>query len=294
MKTIQDININLLRRNNNNPRKSFSDKVTSESKQFQTIEGLAENISEIGLINPLTVQPFGGAYEIIAGERRFQACKSLGWTEVPCLVINATPEEQRWIILSENLQRKDLSEVEKAEAIHDIQTVTGLPLRNIAKKIGVTHPYLVYLLQLYGYPEEVKEMVKSDEVSAKSIRPLSQLDTPTEQIKVAEHIRDNELSYKQAKTVVDQIKDLPPEVRSTLEEPEVSVKHVIVEVYDEDEETPLEKDYNTFLKAGQQLYDILTVENVKSFNSFDKIVMKRYLRSLQVRIGELLEVIDTL
>lgn len=292
MRAIQNININLLYRNNNNPRKSFSDKVTNESVQHQTIEGLAENISQIGLINALTVQELGGAYEIIAGERRFQACKSLGWTEVPCVVVKATAEEQRWIILSENLQRKDLSEVEKAEAIHEIQTVTGLPLRSIAKKMGVTHPYLVYLLQLHGYPEEVKEMVKSDEVSAKSIRPLSQLDTPAEQIKVAEHIRDNELSYKQAKTVVDQIKDLPPEVRSTLEEPEVTVKHVIAEIYEETEETPLEKDYNAFLKTGQQLYDILTIENVKSFNTFDKIVMKKYLQSLQVRIGELLEVID--
>lgn len=156
-------------------------------------------------------------------------------------------------MLSENLQRKDLSEVEKAEAIHEMYSGnTGMSLRQIAKKIGINHMYLYNLLQLHGYPTEVKDMVKSEEVSAKSVRPLSQLQTPQEQIKVAEHIKDHGLNYTQAKDVVDKIKDSPPEVRSALtDDPDATVDCVIAEIYDDTEETPLSRKIPLSPKLGR-------------------------------------------
>lgn len=130
-------------------------------------------------------------------------------------------------MLSENLQRKDLSEVEKADTLKEILSsrTTEVSLRDIGKKLGVHFDYVRHLLNLAGYPTEVKQMVKSEELSAKSVRPLAQLQTPQEQIKVAEHIRDNGLNYDKAKEVVDKIKELPPEVREVfISEPEVTVE----------------------------------------------------------------------
>ena len=143
--------------------------------------------------------------------------------------MEATQEEQSWIMLSENLQRKDLSEVEKAEEIYEIRTRFDGSNVQLGRKLGVTEAYIRYLLSLANFPEPVKAMVKSEEVSAKSLRPLAQLGskespvTPLVQVKVAKHIRDNHLNYDGAKEVVQRVNELPPEVRETLDVPDIKV-----------------------------------------------------------------------
>lgn len=112
-------------------------------------------------------------------------------------------------MLSENLQRKDLTEVEKAEAIFDYLTQLSISAYALSKKIGITEAYISHLLSLHGYPTEVKQLVKSGDVSAESVRPLKQLETDTEKIKTAQYIADNELNHKQAKQVVEVVKNLP-------------------------------------------------------------------------------------
>ena len=80
-------------------------------------------------------------------------------------------------MLSENLQRKDLSEVEKAEGIWEyMRCDSALSPREIAKKLGIAESYLRSLLTLHGYPSEVKQMVKNGEIAANTTIPLKQLD----------------------------------------------------------------------------------------------------------------------
>jgi ParB/RepB/Spo0J family partition protein len=295
------INTVLLIPNPNNKRRSLSDIEDAENALYQTIDGLAQNISEVGLINALTVTPFGNDFLIIAGERRYKACKSLGWQEIPCNVMEATEEEQMWIMLSENLQRKDLSEVEKADEINEVVSETPDGIRGIARKLGVDHGYIVRLLQLHKLPTPIKEMVKSEEITAYQARPLSQLGTkespvtPELQVKVAEYIRDNHLNYDGAKETVQRVNSLPVSVREALDGPGMSVEDVLVtEVCEDDAEEPaVVNHWKTFLSIGQQLYDILERDNVKSnINAFNKIVMKKYLLSLKERINGLLDEID--
>ncbi|MEG6584187.1 ParB/RepB/Spo0J family partition protein [Dendrosporobacter sp. 1207_IL3150] len=95
----------------------------------------------------------------------------------------------QWIMLSENLQRKDLSEVEKADVLKEIYVTSQRSGREMAAKLGLTLSYLQSLLSLAGYPTEVKQMIKTEEITAYQSRPLAQLQTPQEQIKVAEHIK---------------------------------------------------------------------------------------------------------
>lgn len=152
--------------------------------------------------------------------------------------MEATTEEQSWIMLSENLQRKDLSEVEKAETIKELLSSQGtkFTIREAASKLGIGKSYLDSLLNLAGYPTEVKAMVKSEKITAYQARPLAQLgskhEPPTEQlqVKVAEHIRDNHLNYDGAKEVVQRVNDLPKGVREILDVSEVKVSDVIIAI----------------------------------------------------------------
>lgn len=284
----------------------LSDIVTSHSnprKQFNNIESLAQTIESKGLLQPITVNKFGNCYKIVMGNRRYLACKSLGWSEIPCIIIESTLDDNDWYMLIENIQRDDLSEVEKAETLKEILSseTTYCPLRDIGKKLGVHFDYVRHLLNLAGFPTEVKQMVKCEEITAYQARPLSQLgskqEPPTEQlqIKVAEHIRDNHLNYDGAKDIVQRINDLPPEVRGTLSTPEVKVYDVIAELCkpDEPESNTIVNSWETFLSIGQQMYDLLERKNVKNnINTFNRVLMKKYLLSLKERINILLEEID--
>lgn len=150
------------------------------------------------------------------GNRRYLACKSLGWLEVPCIVIQSTPNEDNWFMLSENLQRDDLTDSEKGKAVQNLVTQSGSSLREVAKKLGIPFSNVQRWHQAAGYPEEVQQMTKDNQVSDYAISPIAILDTPQEQIKTAEHIRDHELNYRQARETVDIIKDMPEDIRRKL------------------------------------------------------------------------------
>ena len=136
--------------------------------------------------------------------------KSLNYLDAPCIIIDPNSEQEALIMLSENLQRKDLTEVEKAEAIWETASQMQLTPHGVAVKLGITHQYVYNLFNLHGYPTEVKQLVKSGDVSAESVRPLKQLETDTEKIKTAQYIADNELNHKQAKQVVEVVKANSP------------------------------------------------------------------------------------
>ena len=197
----------------------------------EAIDELAENISHNGLIQPITVRKTElDTYIVVVGDRRLKACKKLGWTEIPCQVIEPTEEEMLFISLSENLQREDLGEVEKAEGVYRLQLSTRYSTYKLAEKLGKSQKYISLLLQLLNLPIEVKEMVKADEVSAKNVRPLSQLESTQEQVKVAEFIRDQDLSYSQANETVKFIKEMPEPIREKLQmEPQYTVEDAIGE-----------------------------------------------------------------
>ena len=135
-------------------------------------------------------------------------------------------EQNDWYMLSENLQRDDLTDSEKGEAIENIRVSHSgtISIRELAEKLGKSKSDVHRWLQAAGYPEEVKEMTKSGNVTDKAISPIAHLDTPQEQIKVATHIRDNDLNYRQAKETVDFIKSAPELIKEKLNsDPEYTV-----------------------------------------------------------------------
>jgi ParB-like chromosome segregation protein Spo0J len=136
-------------------------------------------------------------------------------------------------MLSENLQRSDLTEVEKAEKLHEMMLGDPtLTLRGISRKIGLDVGYLSRLLQLHGYPTEIKEEIKDGNIGADTIRSISKLETPEEQTKVVSYAIDRELNRKQVDETIEVIQDLPKDIRSKLtDEPEYTVEDAKEENY---------------------------------------------------------------
>lgn len=134
---------------------------------------LAASIQEHGIIQPVLVRPKGpGKYELIAGERRFRACQRLELAAVPAIVRDADEETLLSLALIENLQRKDLNPIEKAEAIQHLIEDFDLTQEEAAKKVGKQRSSIANLLRLLDLEDEIKQAVSRGTISYGHARAL--------------------------------------------------------------------------------------------------------------------------
>ncbi|NLV49129.1 MAG: ParB/RepB/Spo0J family partition protein [Clostridiales bacterium] len=178
------------------PRKEFSD---------ESLEELAESISQNGIIQPLTVRKLAtGNYQIIAGERRWRAARIAGLSRVPARIVEADDRSAMIIALVENLQREDLNAVEEAEGYRCLMEEYGLTQEKCAEHVGKSRPAVANATRLLTLPEKVLEMVRKGLISAGHARAL--LPLPKElQIKTAKQIIDMGLSVRQTETEVKRL-----------------------------------------------------------------------------------------
>lgn len=187
----------------NQPRKSF-DK--------EALEQLAESIKEHGLIQPIIVTAVGeDRYRIIAGERRWRACRMAGLEEVPVLIREYTEQEISEISLIENLQREDLNPVEEALGYKNLMEVYGLTQEQIAKTISKSRPAIANTLRLLALPEQILDFLKTGELSAGHARALLSLEEKDTQLALANRIITESLSVRQAEELVKKAKKEPVE-----------------------------------------------------------------------------------
>lgn len=150
--------------NRTQPRKSFDEAAISE---------LAESISKHGLIQPLLVRPIiGGGYQIVAGERRFRACRMAGLTEVPVIIKDLSDRETAEIALIENLQREDLNPIEEALGYKMLIDEYELTQDEVAKTVGKSRPVIANALRILNLPEQILEKVKNGSLSNGQARSL--------------------------------------------------------------------------------------------------------------------------
>ena len=124
---------------------------------------LAASITEHGLMQPIAVRPQGlGGYSIVAGERRWRACRMAGLTEVPVVVKDVSDEQAMELALVENLQREDLDPVEAAAGIRELMLRCDLTQEQAARKLGKSRSALANSLRLLNLPENVLELLKID------------------------------------------------------------------------------------------------------------------------------------
>lgn len=137
-----------------------------------TMGDLAElmaSIAEKGVIEPLIVRQLGARYQIIAGERRYQAAVQVGLRELPVVVREADDTEIIEVALVENLQRKDLTPFEEAEAMLTLTTQCGCTHEELAGRLGKSRTAVTESLSLARMPEEVKRVCRLADISSKSL-----------------------------------------------------------------------------------------------------------------------------
>ncbi len=158
------ININDIEPNRGQPRKDFDEKALSE---------LADSISQHGLIQPIVVKPtVDGRYSIIAGERRWRACRLAGLNEVPVIIKDADEQTLMEIALIENLQREDLNAVEEALGYRSLIDGYGLTQDEVAKRMGKSRSAVTNALRLLSLNDTELEALRRGTITAGHARAL--------------------------------------------------------------------------------------------------------------------------
>lgn len=176
--------------NRSQPRKDFDENSLSD---------LAQSISQHGLLQPLLVRPLPiGGYQIVAGERRYRACRMAGLTAVPVTIRELSDTETMELALIENLQREDLSPIEEALGYKALIDEHGFSQEEVATSVGKSRPAIANSLRILKLPDSVLEYVKQDKISAGHARALLMLDNEEDMLELAELIYKKDLSVRQA------------------------------------------------------------------------------------------------
>lgn len=180
--------------NHDQPRKDFDEKALSE---------LAESIEQHGVLQPLVVRPLAnGAYQLVAGERRWRAARIAGLTEVPVVIKELSDEEVIEIAMIENLQREDLNPLEEALGYRYMMDELGITQEQAAEKVGKSRPAVANALRLLKLPDEVQEMIKNNLISPGHARALLGFDSEDMIIQTAKLIVKEDLSVREVETMV--------------------------------------------------------------------------------------------
>ena len=157
--------------NRNQPRADFDENSLSE---------LAESIQKHGLIQPIVVRPTSsGAYQIVAGERRWRACRMAGLIEVPVVIKELDDRNYFEVALVENLQREDLNPVEEAQGYRTLVEAYGLTQEQVAESVGKSRSAVTNALRLLNLSEAALEALKNGEITAGHARAILAADSGT-------------------------------------------------------------------------------------------------------------------
>jgi ParB family chromosome partitioning protein len=130
---------------------------------------LIASIVEKGILEPLVVRQRGDRFQIIAGERRYQAAVQAGLRDLPAVVRDVDDAEMLEIALIENLQRKDLTPFEEAEALHGLAASCGYTHEDLARRLGKSRTSVTESLALNAMPEEIRNLCRLADISSKSL-----------------------------------------------------------------------------------------------------------------------------
>ena len=179
--------------NPNQPRKRFDE---------VELQALADSIAQHGLLQPLAVRDMGnGYYQIIAGERRWRACRLAGLSEVPVTVVEADDRTVMELALIENLQREDLNPMEEAEGYRVLLEEYGLTQEQAAQQVGKSRSAVANALRLLTLSDEVRALVENGELTAGHARALLTLPNGRLQKAAAQKILALRLSVRQAEAM---------------------------------------------------------------------------------------------
>ncbi len=173
---LKNLKITEVEPNRNQPRKNFNQ---------EALEELAESIKEYGLIQPIIVTQKDGYYSIIAGERRWRACKLAGLKEIPAILREDDEKKNNEIALIENIQREDLNPYEKALGIKNLMDSYGFTQEEIAKKLGKGRSTIANSIRILNLDPRVIELAKQGKLSEGHCKALLAITDPEKQYMTA-------------------------------------------------------------------------------------------------------------
>ncbi|MEE0762258.1 MAG: ParB/RepB/Spo0J family partition protein [Acutalibacteraceae bacterium] len=202
--------------NRDQPRKDFDESALAE---------LAHSISQHGVLQPLLVRPLiGGGYQIVAGERRYRACRMAGVTEVPVVIRELSDSETMELALIENLQRENLTPIEEAKGFGVLVDEYGMSQEEVSQVVGRSRSAVANSLRLLNLPKEVSDMVERGEISAGHGRTLLALGSEEEMINAAKQIYEKELSVRQTEKLVKAINSEKDKAQKEDKQERISLK----------------------------------------------------------------------
>ena len=188
MVSTSTLNINEIIPNKDQPRKTFDEEALQE---------LADSIRQHGVLQPLLVRPLPtGAYQLVAGERRWRASRIAELKEVPVIIKELSDNEAMEIAIIENLQREDLNPIEEAEGLQALIDKCGYTQEEVAVSVGKSRPAITNSLRLLRLPEEVRSLTKDGFISAGHARALLGFDNQAMMLECAEQIIAKKLTVR--------------------------------------------------------------------------------------------------
>ncbi|WP_294127329.1 ParB/RepB/Spo0J family partition protein [uncultured Clostridium sp.] len=191
------IDINLIKSNESQPRKSFDDEKIME---------LAESIKSNGIIQPLILRKDKDDYIIVAGERRWRAAKYIGIKEIPAVIMDLTEKQILEISLIENIQREDLNSIEEAIAYKKLITDFDLTQEQLSKRIGKSRVAITNTMRLLNLSEDVQQYIIEGVISEGHGRALLAITDSKLQCELAQNVIDDKLSVRELEFLIRKLK----------------------------------------------------------------------------------------
>ena len=180
----------------------------SSSSEDDDQASLIDSIREKGLLQPIIVRSRDQNFEIVAGNRRYSACRVLGWRKIVCHIVEADDREAFEISLVENIQRKRLRPIDEARAFKAyVQDYGWGGVSNLSKKIGKSVSYVQKRIGLLGLPKEVLERISQKTLSATVGEELVLVNDPEKQFRLAELALKKHMSSRKVRGLVKEYKD---------------------------------------------------------------------------------------
>lgn len=190
------IPIELIVPNRYQPRTVFNDEKILE---------LAYSIKENGLIQPIVVRQVEDKYEIVAGERRYRAMISIGYTDVPVVLSDANDSKSATLALIENIQREDLNAVEEAIALKEILKTQNITQKELALQIGKSQSAIANKIRLLELPENVLSALSSKAITERHARAMIGVESDKTDL-ILDEVINKKLNVKQTETLIDKPK----------------------------------------------------------------------------------------
>lgn len=197
-KDIKTLRMSEIEPNKSQPRTVFDE---------ENIKGLADSIKEHGLIQPIVVRPLpnGLTYQIIAGERRWRACKLLKMEEVPVIIRETDELEAAELAIVENVQRADLNPVEEAAAYRTLMDKYGMTQERLSEVMGKSRSYIANLTRLLSLPEEALNALSEGEISVGHAKALMAVDDKESLIYALNTVIKDKLNVRQTEKLAAEL-----------------------------------------------------------------------------------------